>query len=124
MNEEGIDPETVWHPPIDALPGEYTLNDLVAWTRGRGAAELGPLLGDLRQTEPGTAAVELVNGFVEDFFPLVSDEGAEWTYTLGVAEKVLHDLLNEEYEAEWPADEAGQLALVESLLEQEAERRG
>lgn len=123
MADEGIDPDKVWSPPIDAGPGDYTLNDLVEYTRGAGKVQLVPLMNDLYQTETGVAAVELVNGFVEDFFPLVSDDGAEWSYALGVAEKVLHDLLNEEYDDAWPEDPAAQEAFVEELLRQEAERR-
>lgn len=119
-----MDPGRVWYPPMSALPGEYTLNDLVVWSQGSARRSLAEWLPGGRGTDRGAAEVELVNSFVEEFFPLVSDPGAEWSYSLGVAEKVLHDLLNEEHEAAWPEDESGQLALVESLLDAERERRG
>lgn len=122
MEEEGLDPTGPFFPSIDAKPGEYTLNDMVEWSQGAARRSLAEWLPQNKGTDRGVLEVELVNGFVDQFFPLVSDEGAEWERSLGVAEQVLHDLLNEEYDAEWPETEAEQIAFVERLVKERLER--
>lgn len=121
MEENGFDPNLESYPPIDAKPGEYTLNDQVVWAQGRAKKNLGEWLPLGRGTERGVNEVDLVNGFVEELFPLVSDEGAEWSYSLGPAEKVLHDFLNGDLP--WPEELSyeEQIAYVEGVLRGRAE---
>lgn len=121
LDEAGINPDGVFYPPIDAKPGEYTLNDAVEWAGGAARRSLAGFLAPGKGTDRGAVEVELVNGFVDDLFPLVSDEGGEWSYTLGPAEKVLHDLLNEEYPEIEDMDPEQLLYFIERLLEMEAE---
>lgn len=116
--EDGMDPDSVWGPPIDAEPGEYTLNDLVKFGRENSIAGLRSWLPEGKGTWRGSFEVELVNSFVEELFPLLSDEGGEWKDELGPDEKLLHDLLNEDIA--WPAelDYNGQIAWVENMLQE------
>jgi hypothetical protein len=116
LDEFGIDPDTVWFPPTGVHPDDYTLNDLVEMTNKSARRALAEWLPEGKGTDRGSVEVELVNEFVEDFFPRISDEGAEWEYSLGPAEKVLHDLLDEVYESVWPENEEEQIAFVENLL--------
>jgi len=96
MEDEGIDPDRVWYPPIGARPGEYTLNDLVEWASKNARSGLGGFLGPGRGTERGEVEVDLVNGLVADFFPLVSDPGFEFESHLSGDSKLLHDILSED----------------------------
>lgn len=95
LAEFGRDPDQIWYPPIDARPGEYTLNDLVEFYRSSSVKGLRDWIPQGKGTDRGALEVELVNDFVDEFFLQVLEEGAELTYTLGPAEMLLHDVLNE-----------------------------
>ncbi len=117
MEENGIDPDAASYPPMGAKPGEYTLNDLVVSQQQSSRAALAGWLPEGKGTDRGVIEVEMVNEFVEDFFPLVSEEGAEWEFKMDIANKVLHDLLNEEYPEIEDMDAAELEAFVLDLLE-------
>jgi hypothetical protein len=96
LDEAGIDPNKLWYPPIDALPGEYTLDELVKWSQKSAREGLAEWLPAGKGTDRGAMEVELVNSFVEELFPVLSDEGAEWSYSLGPDQKLIHDILSED----------------------------
>lgn len=95
LAEFGEDPDKLWYPPIDGRPGEYTLNDLVEFYRKSSIEGLRDWLPQSKGTDRGALEVELVNDFVDEFIPTVLEEGGEMTYSLGPAERLLHDVLNE-----------------------------
>jgi len=124
LADDGIDPDTIWFPPMAAEPGEYTIDDMVRWIQSNSRESLAAWLPGEKGTDLGAFDVDLVNSFVEDLFPVLSDEGAEWSHSLSADQKVLHDLLNED--VAWPEDATyeEQIAFVESLLEVYRERGG
>lgn len=90
------------------------------WSQSQARSGLASWLPGGKGTDRGAFEVDLVNSFVDEIIPLVSEEGGEWTYRLGAAEKVLHDLLNGDIP--WPEDVSyeEQIAYVEGLLEEES----
>ncbi len=99
-----------------------TINDLVVWSQANARSELAKFLPLGRGTERGALEVELANSLPYDLLPVLSDPGAEWSTSLGPAEKLLHDLLSEDIA--WPEDLAyeDQIAFVENLLQAYQER--
>lgn len=117
LAESGADPDRLYYPPIGALPGEYTLNDLVAHYQQSSVQAVREWLPQGKGTDRGAVEVDLVNSFVDDFMPLVLEDGAQLTYSIGPAEKLLHDILDEQ--TEYP-DEGGyeeQIAWCNAQLE-------
>lgn len=95
MAEGGLDPDRMWYPPTGTNPGDMTVDDLFKWSTESARRSLANWLPEGKGTDRGAFEVDLVNSFVEELFPIISDEGAEWAYSLGPAETLLHDLLDE-----------------------------
>jgi hypothetical protein len=96
LDELGIDPDIGYYPLPGSRYGEYSLNELVEVSGRRARKGLGVWLPEGKGTERGVVEVGLVNQFVDEFFPLVSDPGAEWEYKLGPDQLLVHDILNED----------------------------
>lgn len=126
LNEDGLNPDQLWLPPGVERAGEVSLNEYVGFCRDAGRAGLGSWLPDLKGSEAGVTAVQMVNEFVDELFPLLSEDGAEWEYSLSYDQKVLHDLLSESIE--WPEEASydEQVAFVQGLLDEyrESSERG
>lgn len=118
LSDDGIDPDTTWFPPVGAEPGEYTLDDLFRYSIGSGRRSLASWLPENKGTDRGTLEVDLVNSFVHDLFPLLSDPGAEWSYHLSYDQKLLHDLLDESLTIPEGLSEEETLAWLDMMLEE------
>jgi len=101
-----------------------TMNDQVEFIKSNARHSLAAWLPSGKGTDRGAFEIDLVNSFIYDLFPILSDPGAEWSYSLSYDQRLLHDLLSESIS--WPEgisyDE--QVAWVEARLKEYRERGG
>jgi len=95
-----------------------TMNDQVEFIKSNARHSLAAWLPSGKGTDRGAFEVDLVNSFIYDLFPILSDPGAEWSYSLSYDQRLLHDLLSETIA--WPEGASDQevLSWIERKLEE------